>query len=224
MASRPFLFEHRDFDQLAEAAAVPANERPQFSQVELEGAVTGAQQRGFEEGLANAQRGIESNLTRLLENALNSMQELHTQEAARSSKAQALAIEIASGLLRKLMPELATQQSLEGITALVKQVMMDRFEEPRLIIRVHDSMIDPLSARLESLAAQNGFRGQYALMADTALGHADCRIEWSNGGVERSVARLWDNLQVSLAQIQAALLPHDTILPSPPPANESETP
>ena len=220
MASRPFLFETRDFDQIAVAAAVPAEERPQFSQSELDGAAFSAQQRGFEEGLANAMQSVESQIARMMESVLAQINDLHTAETMRTADAQALAIDVAMGLIRKIMPELANQASLDGISAIVKQVMMDRFEEPRLIIRVHDSVLDNLSTRLQTLAQQSGFRGQYALMADHALAPTDCRIEWSNGGVERSAARLWDNMQVTLAQIQATSLPDpsapgDEILPPP---------
>ncbi len=203
--TKPFLFDNRDFDQLAEAKAVPAEERPQFSQLDMEGAVGGAQQRGFEEGLATAVQSEEAKIARLMDKIAGSMNELQAAEAQRNADAQAMAIEVAAGLLRKLMPELASQPSLEGVSELVRKVMMDRFEEPRLIIRVHDSILDQLNARLQSLAQQSGFRGQYALMADTLLAPTDCRIEWSNGGVERSVTRLWDNMQISLLQIQAAL-------------------
>lgn len=205
--SKRFLFDNRDFDQIAEAAAVPAGERPQFTQMDLDAATMGAQQRGFEEGLANATQSLEAQIVRLMESVGQRMNEMRDAEMLRARESQALAIDVAMGLVRKIMPELANQQSLEGISALVKQVMMDRFEEPRLIIRVHDSVLDSLSARLEKLAAQSGFRGQYALMADTALAPNDCRIEWSNGGVERSAARLWDNMQITLAQIQAAISP-----------------
>jgi len=224
-ASRPFLFDNRDFDQIAEAANVAPEERPQFSQREMDGATHGAQQRGFEEGLAKATQSYESQVARLLETALTQIDGLYAAEIMRIASAQALAIEIAGGLVRKIMPELANYSSLEGISALVKQVMMDRFEEPRLIIRVHDSVLDNLNTRLQSLAEQSGFRGQYALMADTMLAPTDCRIEWSNGGVERSAARLWDNMQISLAQIQAAILmDNSSEAPSQPNPNESETP
>jgi len=210
MASRPFLFENRDFDQIADMNARP-EERPQFSQNDLNGAVHGAQQRGFEEGLATATQSLEAQMARLFESIAAQMQVLIAAEVERTQGAQTMAIEVAAGLVRKLMPELATQQSLEGVSNIVRQVMMDRFEEPRLIIRVHDSLLDDLSARLEKLSQATGFRGQYALMADTALGAPDCRIEWSNGGVERSVPRLWENMQITLAQIQATLAPTNSI-------------
>lgn len=200
-----FLFDNHDFDQLAEARSIPVEERPQFSQLDMEAAVSGAQQRGFEEGLANAVQGEEARIARLLEKLGGEMMRLQEAEQVRNAEAQGMAIEIASGLLRKLMPELSQQPSLEGVSSLVSKVMMDRFEEPRLIIRVHDNILDGLNDRLKSLAQQAGFRGQYALMADTSLAPTDCRIEWSNGGVERSVSRLWDNMQLTLAQIHASL-------------------
>ncbi|HCM84441.1 MAG TPA: FliH/SctL family protein [Alphaproteobacteria bacterium] len=203
--TKPFLFDNRDFDELAEANGLSPEERPQFSQLDMEAAVSSAQQRGFEEGLSSAVQSEEAKTTRLLEKIMGGIADLHAAKAQRDADAQSMAIEVASGLLRKLMPELAIHPSLEGVSELVRQVMMDRFEEPRLIIRVHDSVLDGLNERLQSLAQQSGFRGQYALMADTSLSPPDCRIEWSNGGAERSVVRLWDDMHISLAQIQAAL-------------------
>jgi hypothetical protein len=54
-------------------------------------------------------------------------------------------------------------------------------------------------------------------MADTQLAPTDCRIEWSNGGVERSAVRLFENMQISLEQLKASLISNPI-----PTANEGE--
>lgn len=203
--SRPFMFDGNDFDRQAEASAVPPELRPQFTQQEMDAALQSAESRGREEGMAEATESQNAQIARMMEILLQQVGALSSAEAAREKQSQQLAIDVASELLRKLMPELANQPALEGISALVRQVMMDRFEEPRLIIRVHDSVLDNLTARLKDMAAQSGFNGQYALMADTHLAPTDCRIEWSNGGVERSAVRLWENMQVTLENLKAGL-------------------
>ena len=206
MASlRPFLFNDRDFDQQAAAAAMPPKQRPQFSQEEMDVACAAATQRGFEDGLANATQSEEAKIVRLLQAISGQAQILVSADATRQVEAQQMAIDVAAVLIQKLLPDLVNEPMLESMGRLIRQVMVERFDEPRLIIRVYDSVLDVISTRLEGYAQQSGFRGQYALMADHNLAPSDCRVEWSSGGVERSAVRLWETVQVSLEQIKASL-------------------
>ncbi len=199
------MFDNRDFDSGTGAAAAPVQEKPVYTQTEMNDAVSQAQQRGVDDGYAQAHASVEQKLASLSEKIVTGLADAKTREDERVLAAQHLAVDVAAALVRKIMPELARTQSLEAIEQLVRQCMVDRFEEPRLIIRVHDSMVDALLPRLEPLAKAAGFNGAHAVFADAALGASDCRIEWSNGGAERNVARIWSDLDHEVSRLSAGL-------------------
>ena len=64
--------------------------------------------------------------------------------------------------------------------------MLFRSDEPRIVVRVNDSLLDTLRERLDGIAAGAGFAGRLVLLADPALSPGDARIEGADGGVERT--------------------------------------
>src|SRR3546814_15720654 len=63
-------------------------------------------------------------------------------------------------------------------------------EEPRLVLRVSDGILDLIKPRIDVLTMRSGFAGRVVILAEDGMVDGDCRIEWADGGVERSAARL----------------------------------
>ncbi len=72
--------------------------------------------------------------------------------------------------------------------------------EPRVVVRLHDSLLDPLRERLEPVTAAAGYDGRIVLLADPGLAVGDCRVEWADGGIERDSERLWREVEAALAR------------------------
>ena len=52
-----------------------------------------------------------------------------------------------------------------------------------------------------------GFRGKVVLLADDGLGASDCRLEWADGGAERKLERIWNEVEELVRR--ALHEPHD---------------
>lgn len=66
--------------------------------------------------------------------------------------------------------------------------------EPRIIVKVHESLREQTHDKLIKLADQIGFDGRVVVMAHEEVVPGDCRVEWAEGGAERNNETLWQQI------------------------------
>lgn len=110
-------------------------------------------------------------------------------ESAFGSYAQE-ATRLAVAIGRKLAASLIEAQPLSEIEAMVDACLRQIMGEARVVVRVHESVLDGIQASLEPLTQKLGFDGHVILLAEEGLAPGDCRVEWADGGAERDVAAL----------------------------------
>ena len=115
------------------------------------------------------------------------IEDIHHESASR-------AIKIAVAVVRKVLPDLARRNGLTEIEALVRECLNTFYDEPRVVVRLHDKMLDPLRERIDGIAAGCGFNGKIVLFGDEHLAETDCRIEWADGGAERNLTGLYQEI------------------------------
>jgi flagellar assembly protein FliH len=103
-------------------------------------------------------------------------------------------------LLHKAVPASGRKAPLLEIEALLSDCLREAFDEPRLVLRVADSLFEPLQQRLAAITGAAGFAGKVVLLADEALGPGDARVEWAEGGAERDQRRLMHDIDGALAR------------------------
>lgn len=203
MSARKFMFD-LSFDGPQDAPVVaPKPVEPQFSPAELEL----ARKKAFAEGQAAAQAAARAAAEKTIADGLQRLaaqtsQLLQIQEEA-AQRATRSAIATAIAVLRKLHPELARRKGLVEIESVLAQSLETMREEPRILVRVHDSLLDPLRERLDGVMAASGYGGRIVIIADDGLAAGDCRVEWADGGVERDTARLWREIDIALERVSA---------------------
>lgn len=210
--TQKFLF-NRSFDSLsAEAEAAKAPPPPTFSEAEMQAARTEAEQRGFSAGQQAAQEqqqahilALITRLTAAIEGLVQNASTLHTAQQTDIS-------DIALTIARKLLPDFMAEQALGHISALLSQVCREMTQEPRLVVRVPDGLLDPLQQQIASITQASAYAGKVVLLADAALPPTDCKIEWADGGIEFSSASLWQKIDEAVRQAKA----HPTVAPSSP--------
>ena len=62
-------------------------------------------------------------------------------------------------------------------------------------MRAPDALIDSLQSNIDRIAASCGFTGKVALFGDPAMAATDCRVEWADGGAERSFEATWQEIE-----------------------------
>lgn len=230
-AIRPFLFERR-FDQ-PEAPEPPAmvvvcEDAPPvpeklYDDDDLARARADALAQGLADGraqgraeaLAEAEASVQHRLSLACQAIAERLAGLITEAERARTEASRDGIEIAVAIARKLLPEYCRRHATTEIAGVVGRVLDEVRSAPRLIIRSAADASAGLLAHLQPLADAAGFTGELIVVADADLAHADCRLEWSAGGAERSAAGLWGRID---ALVERALAETEAALPAPAPA------
>lgn len=157
---------------------------PRYSEAELEFARAEALAQGTTMGLERARaetaRAVANSLDRIDHGlkALDSADQVRRKEAAR----------LALAIGRKLAAALLEREPLVEIEALVLECLSEVADEPRVVIRVDEALLEQLKGCLETVKAKSGFGGEVIVLGDDAVAGSDCRVEWADGGSERNLA------------------------------------
>jgi flagellar assembly protein FliH len=188
-----FLFD-TTFDAEAQQAAEAmkhAAPPPGYSSADLAEARDEGFADGRSAGLEEAAQSTEHATAQALLTIASRLEEMIEQLAKTSEEREHQAIETAIMLLRKLFPELSRRNALTEVLASIGRCLEQLRDEPRVVVRIADALLDPLHERLESLATKSAFDGKIVLLADESVSSGDVRVEWADGGVERDTVRLW---------------------------------
>jgi flagellar assembly protein FliH len=190
-----FMFE-QSFDGATQAPAVKP--RKNYTPAEYDAAVAAAREEGHEAGRAEAVGEAEQVAAIALKAA---GEQLKALMAAAQERQEALTQEMAKAvatMARKLLPALARKHGVGEIEGLVAECLGRLHEEPRIVVRVNDEVLDPVRQRLDALAATLGFAGRFVLLAADDIAPGDARVEWADGGVERDTARGWQEIEAAV--------------------------
>jgi len=177
---------------------------PTFSEEELqlarEAAYEEGRQAGLAEGLEQSERMIATALTNLSDQMPNVFR---VQEEANDANQKAAA-RVALAVLKKVLPAACETYAFEEVTRVVEDVVGHVLDEPRIIVRVAQPLVDAVRERLEAVCEAHGFEGRVVVQADQRLAPGDCRVEWTDGGAERDQARLFADIETT---VERALAP-----------------
>lgn len=180
------------------APAKPAE--PTFSKADVTAARSEGYAAGEEAGRAAALHGAQEKLGEALAAVSRQLAPLIGQRRLDQETMVEQSVQIALAISRKVLPELARRKGLAEIEALVRDCLRDMSEEPRIVIRVSDDMLDLMRARLDPIAQSLGFPGSIVLLAEPSFGPADCRVEWADGGAERLAGQAWHEIDEAVAR------------------------
>ncbi|HSV29958.1 MAG TPA: FliH/SctL family protein [Candidatus Omnitrophota bacterium] len=216
---RKYMFD-LDFDhpngapKAVEPAAAPAVEElppepepeppPMFSEEELAIARDSAFEEGRQAGLAEAAEATERMIAQALGTIAGQMDAIfRAQEEANDDNARTAA-RVGLAVVKKMLPAACAKHAFDEVAQVVEEVIGHILDEPRIIVRVGDGLVEPVRERLEAVAQSHGFEGRVVVQADPRLVAGDCRVEWTDGGAERDQARLMQEIE---AAVERALAP-----------------
>jgi flagellar assembly protein FliH len=200
-APQKFLFD-RSFDHVEGPRGISRKPPPEPPATKAD--VEAARAQGLAEGrraaLAEAARSSEERAASALSMLAAGIQDMLAAREEDAASRQRRMLEALRAVLRKAVPALCRKDPLAEIEALVIDCLHEAFEEPRVVLRVADALFPVLRERVEKLAASAGFAGKVVLLGDETLGPGDARIEWAEGGAERDVQCLRQDIDAALAR------------------------
>ena len=217
--NQKFLFE-TSFDDAASGTDEARRRRRVYSRIDLEAACEEALVAARAQAEEDAHRSIENQVATTLA-ALGERLSAIDGDLARSRMAATQSgVEAAIALVHKVMPALARRHGLSEVEAVVTDCLAALLKEPHVVVRVDDSLLDPLQERIGDLTATTGFAGQIVLLGEPGMGPGDCRVEWADGGAERNSERLWHEIDAAADRIRS--WPEDDPTPVPIPDSTAD--
>lgn len=211
-ANQKFLFDtsfEGPLPAVGEAAPPPPPPEPEESEPAItEDDLARAREEGRQEGIVIGQEqgrdeafaGIEQTTQNLLVGLTGHIVELLSAQPKMREEVARETLEAAMAVLKKLLPSLEKSAALAEIEAVVAECLERAKEEPRLAIRVSEQMLTPVKGRVDSLVAQEGFEGKIVFLAADGFAESDVRVEWADGGAERRLEDIWQDIDQVLAR------------------------
>ena len=206
-----FLF-NRSFDGMTPENFTKPKE-PTFTQAQIDAARAEAWQAGHEAGLQAALDSQQHKLSGLMSRVEQQISALLANAENQRQQALQHATEISAAIMRKLLPSYAEREGLNEIQTIVSQALRDMSREPRLVVRVSETNFDAVSNEIKALEQKQAYNGKVVVLAEDGMGPADCLIEWADGGLERDMKSLWqdiDRVIANLAHGHHAPTPHSS--------------
>lgn len=227
-ATQKFLFEN-DFahpEETLRRAAV-------YTEDDMQAAKAAAFEEGRAAKAAEQEAVAEERVSELLSAIVQTANDLRTTRAADMAAATERAGALAVSIARKVLPTLAGQNALTEIEGLIARTVAEMQDEPRLVVRVADAKVEEMQLRFDRVSEM--FNGALVLMSDDELAETDCRLQWADGGADRDLERLWNEIDAAVAAISdeqtqpEPLSPLEGLIgdtvddmhPSPPPAADN---
>ena len=163
--------------------------------VELERARAESHAAGVDEGRAQVLKEIEASSLETLLQISAAASALFSQHHELEERLKKEMVQLAYTIASKLAPALMAQTPVGEIENLIKDCLLIAKQEPHLVIRVSENVIDPINDRLESIKKSTGFLGEIILVGSGDLDAQDCQIEWPDGGADRFNSRIQSQIE-----------------------------
>ncbi|MCC6921314.1 MAG: hypothetical protein IT548_19140 [Alphaproteobacteria bacterium] len=192
---RKFTFDQR-FDAGPTKARATQQAKKFYTpeEVEAERAKAYAEGKGSLEALAAQTQGMA-----LSQIAQAAMTALRTMDAL-AFEARTEALHVGMTAAKRIADTALSRYPLDVIEDTIAQCLAQAAHEPRVVIKVSVDIADALKARIADLADDIGFAGRIVITADGRLAQADCRLEWTDGGVERDAGAIAERIEAVLAR------------------------
>jgi flagellar assembly protein FliH len=180
--------------ELRAAQQAEENAPPTFSEDEMDAARKESHALGRQEGMSDAMASIEQQMSRTLDVVLTRIPTVFEQHQSWVREMEADSLRLAATIMRKLAPELTRDAVLPEVEHVIHEAFQFLTEQPKVMIRVADTLEAPLADKVNLMASRVGYEGQVVLVGDPELAEDDCRISWQAGAVERSLGETWKQI------------------------------
>jgi len=194
--------------------AVEVVPEPTYFDQDLEQARADGMAAGKEAGSQEALESVEHAAAEALAEIGRHLPALEESLGVMKERQLRAAVEISAAMVRKFLPKMTQDRGLQEIEEVVRDAMARLHDEPRIVIRVSDALLDTIKKRVGTLTSNTGFEGKIVLLAEESMGASDVRVEWADGGAERDAARIWQDIDKAIRHLTSTPLGSGDVAPA----------
>ncbi len=178
------------FDSVFSLAHAREAEPKRYEEPELQAAVEAARQEGIAAGRAAAIAEADQQAAIACGKIVEALPALMAAAEDKVRDSETAIVDIAVLTARKLSRALVARYPLVEIVDLFRQSVEEIRSVPHVALRVHESLAEPLSQRIDGLTRETGIEGRVIVLGDPDIVPGDARLEWADGGMVREAATL----------------------------------
>lgn len=170
--------------------------RKTYSAEEIDALKREAREEGRNEGDVRASHAVAASIGQVAAAVHAAIQAMDGEIERIRAEAAGLAIVAAKKLAQAALGAAPEAEIEEALRVALHQAV----GEARVIVKTAPLIAETIQQRANEIAHQEGFEGRMQFVPDPGLLHADCRIEWRGGGIERSQAAIEEALADVIAR------------------------
>lgn len=199
-----FFFNLKNFDEeYVEEVEDEEPPEPTFSEAELTLARKEGFQKGKEEGKAEAEASREKQIAGILGAIKDTVVNLIAEEQNRNELFETEAVLLSKAIFEKLFPTLNASQGLNEVETIIKTVLSDRRTNPEIIIEVPTEYAESVQQRLDEGFNNDMTDGKCIVKGVDNMDTGACRLSWDNGGAQRDISALTEEIHRQLEEALA---------------------
>ena len=178
----------------------PAPPAKTFTEEQVEAAREEGYVKGHTDALEEAETARDhyvADAVAIISKSLDALEERQTEANRETGE---LALRMVYAVIETVLPDHAKEYVYDSVEGLVKDVLPLVYDEPTLVVRAHEIIVEGLQAKLAEVCAQSNFNGTFKVVSDYEFQPGDCRVEWEGGGADRNEARLWQDIRTIIAE------------------------
>ncbi len=165
-----------------------------------------ARGKGFEEGYAkgySAAKSTEAETEKHIQASLNDailkinniFDAVQKQEVNHVRELSNLVAAIA----RKVAGQALQADPFLEIEQVINKSIPVFFDEPKIAIYVHSSLVQPLKGRMQTIIKNTGIKNNIEILANDSLSFGSCDIQWRSGGIKIDKENMWKRIEELVA-------------------------
>jgi len=172
---------------------------PTFSEEEVNAARDEGFAQGRDQGIREASEATERLISETTQAIDVQLAQLFDQQRDANTKIFQEAINTGVAVAKKCFPHLNAKSGISEIEHIIGEILGQILEEPRVVINIHADLKTPLGERMQTITENAHYDGRIVIREDAKIAPGDCHIEWSNGGAERNMSELWQQIDQIVA-------------------------
>jgi flagellar assembly protein FliH len=177
-----------------------------YSEEEMTREKEAAYQKGLMDGEARAKQSLEHAISELVDRVAGKLRFLLEKEEERDRLLKETALTTTLAAIKKIWPQVTMNLGQTLVEDTIRQSLELNPLETRIVVRVHDSMLDAVVERLPQLKDSQAFAGKIIVLADDTVAAGDCKVEWADGGLERLSRTLSQQLDDAMTRVISRLM------------------
>ena len=176
----------------------------QVEQARQEAYAAGLDQ-GREEGRQAAVEAIEAQIAQTLQGVAGAVQDLTGQHERIVDRLEMAAVQISHQMATAMAPAAMARFAEDSVIDALGEALSSCRQEPDLVLHLPSSLSEAITARVDAIKEQFGFKGTLTVAADPALTVGQARLEWRNGGAEFNTERLHEAVDAAVQSLVDAV-------------------